>query len=91
MAYKIPNNKEVSEVIEDVIKKEGVIGSQYKLRKIVEKRLKNINPSYSISGKRVRVLAINSKNVSVEIHAKEGEEINTISICPVCNSKLKPI
>jgi uncharacterized protein with PIN domain len=91
MAYKIPNNEEASKIIEDVINKEGVIGSQYKLRKIVEKRLKNIDPSYSISGKRVRILAINSKNISVEIHTKEGEEITTMALCPVCNSKLKPI
>ncbi|MDI6917786.1 MAG: hypothetical protein QMC80_08335 [Thermoplasmatales archaeon] len=91
MAYKIPDSKEVSKVIKDVIGREGVVGSQYKLRKIVEKELKNIDPSYSISGRRVRVLAIGSKNVSVGIHTKEGEEITTMSICPVCSSKLKSI
>ncbi len=88
MKYKIPSNNEVLEIIKEIIKKEGVVGSQYKLRKIVEKELKNIDPSYRISGKRVRMLAIKSKNVSVEIHTKEGKEIDSMSICPVCNSKL---
>ena len=91
MNYKIPNSKEVTSIINNVIKREVVVGSQYKLRRIVEKELKNIDPSYSISGKRVRVLAINSKNVSVGIHTKEGEEITSMSLCPVCGSKLKPI
>lgn len=91
MKYKIPSNNEVLEIIKKIIKKEGVVGSQYKLREIVEKELKNIDPSYRISGKRVRILAIKSKKVSVEIHAKEGEEIDTMSVCPVCNSKLVSI
>lgn len=91
MAYKIPSNNEVLEIIKEIIKKEGVIGSQYKLRKIVESELKNIDPSYRISGRRVRILTINSKNVSVEIHAKEGKETGIMTVCPVCNSKLTSI
>ena len=51
MNYKIPNSKEVTSIINNVIKREGVVGSQYKLRRIVEKELKNIDPSYSISGR----------------------------------------
>lgn len=92
MLYKVPKDEEVLKSIKRVMKRHGTINSQDKLRELVERELQKIDKEYRVSKHRVRILAINSSYVSIEIHAREGEaRREAISKCPCCSSKLKVI
>jgi hypothetical protein len=89
MSYKIPSDSEVVNSIKNVMNSYGVINSQTKLKELVERDLKETDENYRVSPRRLRVLALSSNHVSVEIHCRESDSKKSISKCPVCNHKLK--
>lgn len=91
MSHKIPNEEEILLAIEKIIKEFKIIHSLYKFKELVQKELEKISKDYKISQKRLRLLAIGSNLVNVEIHARESDVKGAISKCPVCGSSLKLI
>ncbi len=91
MTYKIPNKEEILKVIEKVMNEVRIIHSLYKFRDLVQKELTEIKKDYRISEKRLRLLAIGSNLINVEIHARESEVKGGIFKCPVCSARLKNI
>lgn len=89
--YKIASDEEVVEALKKVLSAHLTVNSQYRLKKLVEKELANIEPHYKVSGPRLRLLALNNNFVSIEIHARETDIKKPISKCPVCGSKLKRV
>jgi uncharacterized protein with PIN domain len=89
MSHKIPSDSEVLNSIKNVMNSYGVINSQTKLKELVERDLKETDENFRVSPRRLRVLALSSDHVSVEIHCRESEIKKSISKCPVCNHKLK--
>lgn len=89
MSHKIPNEEEILQSIDKVIKEVRIIHSLYKFKELVQKELTKINIDYKISQKRLRLLALGSNFINIEIHARESEKKTGISKCPVCGSPLK--
>ncbi len=89
MPYKIPSNEEVLRAIKNVMNNYGVINSQMKLKELVERDLKETDKKYRVSPQRLRVLALSSDNVRVEIHCRDSDEKKSTTKCPVCNHKMK--
>jgi DNA-directed RNA polymerase subunit RPC12/RpoP len=89
MPYKIPSDKEVLRAIKNVMNNYGVVNSQTKLKELVERDLHETDKSFKVSPHRLRVLALSSDNVRVEIHCRESDKKKGTNKCPVCNHKLK--
>ncbi|UCG68849.1 MAG: hypothetical protein JSV09_13810 [Thermoplasmata archaeon] len=89
MPYKIPQDDEVLRAIKNVMNRQGVVNSQTKLKELVERDLHVTDKDYHVSPRRLRVLALSSDDVRVEIHCRESDTKKGISKCPVCNHKLK--
>ena len=92
MEYEIPSDAEVIDAIVKVLKRRGTVESQAELRKLVMVHLLRINRNYRVSGRRMRILAISSGKVSLEIHYRStGKDVENMEICPVCGSKMRKI
>lgn len=91
MSYKIPNKKEILQIIEKVMKETAIVHSLYHFKDLVLKELKIKNKDYRISEKRLRLIAIGSNLINIEIHARETEVKGGIFKCPVCGKKLNLI
>ena len=91
MPYKVPSDDEVLRSIKNVMNSYGIVNSQTKLKALVERDLKETDENYRVSERRLRILALSSKNIGVEIHCRDTETKKGISKCPVCGHKLKII
>ncbi len=89
MTYKVPRDKEVIQAIKNVMNTLGVVNSQTKLKELVERDLKETDRDYSVSPRRLRLLALGSDLVRVEIHCRESDTKKSANRCPVCDHKLK--
>ncbi len=92
MEYSIPDESMVKEIVRKVLLHRGVVESQAELRREVLKHLQHRNGEYTISGKRLRRIALEMKDVKVEIHCKTTDvEVNEMDKCPVCGSEMEKI
>jgi len=79
----------VRRALYSVLKKYGYISSLKKLRDEMVKELRKINPSYRLSMKRARIIAVRSGFVRVEV--KKGKGKMEGKNCPVCGNRMKPL
>lgn len=91
MSYHIASNKQIEKSLTKVLKKFRTIDSQNKLKKLIEKDLSKKKKKYSVSGSRLRKIALNSNLVKLEIHTREGDPRKLMTKCPVCGSSLKKL
>ena len=92
MEYEIPSDAEIVDAIMKVLRRKGVVESQAELRKEVMIHLHRINRNYKVSGKRIRVLALSTGKISLEIRYRlTDREVETMDKCPVCGSEVKRI
>ncbi len=89
MPYKVPSDEEVLRAIKNVMNSYGVVNSQTKLKELVERDLHVTDKDYRVSPRRLRLLALSSDNVGVEIHCRDSETRKGINKCPVCDHKLR--
>jgi uncharacterized protein with PIN domain len=89
MPYKIPNDEDILRSIMNVMNAVGVVNSQIKLKDLVERELWETDRDYRVSPKRLRILALSSPKIRVEIHYRDSKEKKTGNRCPVCNHELK--
>lgn len=89
MPYKIPSDEDVLRAIKNVMNSYGVVNSQTKLKELVDRELRVTDKDFLVSPRRLRVLALSSDHVRVEIHSRETDKKRGIGKCPVCNHKLK--
>ncbi|NPA75917.1 MAG: hypothetical protein GXO25_07565 [Euryarchaeota archaeon] len=90
--YSIPDETLVRELILRVLHEKYVVSSQAALTREVLKHLKRLNEEFSISGKRLRKIALKMEEVSVEIRCKTStEEVFHMETCPVCGEKMERI
>jgi uncharacterized coiled-coil protein SlyX len=88
MSYKLPKDEKVIEAIKSVLAQHRTITSQTKFQRLVTEELKRKDPSYSISERRLRIIAIRTNFISIKIHTRDTEE-KTPERCPVCTTPLK--
>jgi hypothetical protein len=89
MQYKIPDDEEVLRSIMNVMNNTGVVNSQVKLKDLVERDLWETDRDYRVSPRRLRILALSSPKIGVEIHYRESKEKKSTNKCPVCDHELK--
>lgn len=79
------------EIVEFLIReslKDRKARSQKELSEILNQKLKSVDPDYSVTGKRVRSIAIDMPDVMIRVHTRSGSRPET---CPSCGSELKKI
>ncbi len=91
MSYKVPTDEEVLQAIKNVMNNLGVVNSQIKLKELVERDLQETDKDYRVGPRRLRVLALGSDHVRVDIHCRESDIIKKMSRCPVCDHNLKVV
>jgi len=92
MTYEIPEEQEVRKIILRILSKRGIIESQAELLREVLKHLHRRNKNYKLSGKRMRIIAINSGKVKIEIRYKLSDKlIEKMDKCPVCGGRMVKI
>lgn len=82
---KIPKRDVVKFVIKSVLRRKSA-GSQEELSEMVNAELRKVDSDYSISGKRLRKIALTIKEVKIAVGVKKGASPKK---CPSCSSSLK--
>jgi predicted RNA-binding Zn-ribbon protein involved in translation (DUF1610 family) len=81
---KIPKEDAVRFVVRSVLK-QSTAGSQEEFRRLVIEELRKADPEYTISGKRLRGVAVSLKDVKMKTHVRKGRLRKK---CPSCGSGL---
>ncbi len=89
-AYRIPSAERVKESIVRVFATRHEVNSQHRLKLLVEKDLKG-EERFRVGEVRLRLLAIDSGLVDLEIHCRETEQRKSLYRCPVCGDRLKRV
>ncbi len=89
MGYRIPSKRRLLDVIERVLDESGAVRSQTLLTSLVTERLHEQDPTFRISGERIRRVALTSPRVSIQITARRTEDLAPPTICPVCGDKMR--
>jgi hypothetical protein len=82
---KIPKREVVKFVIKSVLHSKTA-DSQEDLVELVNKELRNVDPDYSITGRRVREIALSIPEIRLGVDVKKGRLPKK---CPSCGSSLK--
>jgi len=91
MRYHIPSDEQVLKSLEKVLKEYRTVQSQNKLKRLVTKELTTKKKKFSVSGSRLRNIALKSNFVKLEIHTREGDPKKIMIKCPVCGNALKRV
>ncbi len=83
---KIPESGEVKFAIKEILKKRS-FSSQEELSREVRKKLRSVESKYSITGKRIRQLALEIP-VRIHVHTRKGKIPGR---CPCCGHRIKKI
>jgi hypothetical protein len=88
-SYKVPTDEEVMEAINKVMSRDHIIRSQTDLQERVTEELKALDPEFTITGERLRRVALEKVGLAIEISGREIEAGRAMSKCPVCRAPLK--
>ncbi len=92
MSYEIPQEEEVRDIILKIMKRRGVIESQAELHREVMKHLRRRNKNYKLSGRRMRIIALSTGKVSIEIRYKlTDKSVDDMKKCSVCGGDMVKI
>ena len=90
MGYKLAEDESILEALKSALESRKQMGSQRELRERVIRDLHKVDPGLTVSGPRLRRLAITSGLARVEIEWRETGKKIARARCPVCGSALKP-
>lgn len=86
--FRIPKDEQVLAALRRVLHTRHQVTSQRRLKALVEKQMRG-EEDYRVGEERLRVLAIESGLVDLEIVARETEAKRPLGRCPVCGEKLR--
>src|SRR2546421_12963402 len=89
-SYRIPNDDRIRDSLVRVFSTRPMVDSQRKLKQLVEKDLKG-DEKYRVGEPRLRLLAIDSGLVDLEIRGRDTEEVRCLIKWPVCGARLKKV
>src|SRR3972149_9444413 len=89
-AYRSPNDERVMEALRRVFSTRQLVVSQRRLKVLVEKDLRG-QERYKVGQPRLRVLAVDSGLVDLEIRCRDTDEMRSLVKCPVCGARLKKV
>lgn len=84
-------DEEVVAAIAAVFARFDKVETQRKLRELVEAELRRRRPGARVAGPRVRVLAVRSGIVRLEMRYREGDGLEGVEACPVCGAKVRRV
>lgn len=90
MGYKVPSDEEVLGALTRVLAREGTVETQRRLRDAVLAELHLLDADYSVTGERVRTLAVRSRYVDLEIEAGTTDR-DPPKACPVCGGAFRTV
>lgn len=88
--YRIPSDDLVKASLARVFSTRHAVPSQRQLKRLVEKDLKG-EKVFRVGEPRLRLIAIESGLVDLEIHCRETDERRSLVKCPVCTSRLRRV
>ena len=91
MSYHIPSDEDVTKILLKVMKKAHIIQSQRLLKQLIMKELRKKDASLTVSVQRIRRLALQHPQITLEIHSREGDPKKILKACPVCDHRLKQV
>ena len=91
MSYNIPSDEKVKKAVKKIFSKYQMVSSQHKLKELVEKELKTKKKLFQVSEQRLRKLALQTGEIAIEIHSREGDPKKVLSKCPVCGHQLERV
>jgi uncharacterized Zn finger protein len=83
----VPKKDIVQFIVKEVLQ-ERKVSSQNELAELVNHKLKKVDPSYSVSERRVRIIALDIPGVRVTTSTKKGDLPKK---CPSCGHSLKKV
>src|SRR2546430_17736794 len=89
-SYRIPNDDRIRDSLVRVFSTRPMVDSQRKLKQLVEKDLKG-DEKYRVGEPRLRLLAIDSGLLDLEIRCRDTDEMRSLIKCPVCGARLKKV
>lgn len=89
-AYRIPSDERVRASLARVFSTRQIVDSQRRLKALVEKDMKG-DERYRVGEPRLRLLAIDSGLVDLEILCRDTDEMRSLVRCPVCGARLKKV
>jgi|SRR5688572_32036076 len=89
-SYRIPTDDRVVESLRRILSTRQIVDSQRKLKHLIEKDLKG-NEKYRVGEPRLRVLAIESGLINLEIRCRDTHEMRSLVRCPVCGNRLRKV
>src|SRR2546422_2522624 len=89
-SYRIPNDDRIRDSLVRVFSTRPMVDSQRKLKQLVEKDLKG-DEKYRVGEPRLRLLAIDTGLLDLEIRCRDTDEMRSLIKCPVCGARLKKV
>jgi len=89
-SYRIPSDERVQESLARVFSTRQIVDSQRRLKQLVEKDMKG-DERYRVGEPRLRLLAIDSGLVDLEINCRDTNEMRSLVKCPVCGERLAKV
>ena len=86
--WKLPKDEEILAAIIVVMGRSRTVESQNRLRKLVVEELQKNDPEYSTTPEKVRLLALRSGHVRVEMKTWEND-VGRPAKCPVCHTTME--
>ena len=88
--YRIPSDDRVRGSLVRVFSTRQMVDSQRWLKQLVERDLKG-DERFRVGEPRLRLLAIESGLVDLEIRCRDTTEMRSLVRCPVCGERLKKV
>ena len=89
-SYRIPSDERVRDSLTRVFSTRQNVDSQRRLKQLVEKDMKG-DERFRVGEPRLRLLAIDSGLVDLEIHCRDTQERRSLVKCPVCGERLQKV
>jgi predicted RNA-binding Zn-ribbon protein involved in translation (DUF1610 family) len=85
---KLPKPDVVKFEIVRVLKKHKQVDSQKRMAYLVNKNLKKVEPNYSVSPGKIRILASRTPGVKIRVETRKGKFSDK---CPSCEAKVRKL
>ncbi len=91
MTHYIASDEQIISALQKIAKNFRTVPSQHKLKQLVEKELGTKKKNFGVTASRLRMLALQSNFVRLEIHSREGDPKKVMTKCPVCGGGLNRV
>jgi transposase-like protein len=91
MSYRVPTAEVLAVAIADVLREHGAITSQRLFTHFVREKLRCLDKDYTVTEERVRMVAIQSGLVTVEVETRDSGIKVKGGRCPVCDSRMRKV